>query len=99
MRHLNLGFFGVYMDFLPATLYIAFLLRIRAEHGMSLDQLIKNTPVYILCGGLGTRIKEETAFRPKPMVPIGTHPILWHIMRWYSRFGFKNFVLCLFGLV
>lgn len=54
-----------------------------------------DTPVFILCGGLGTRIKEETEFRPKPMVPVGQHPILWHIMHSYSRFGFRRFVLCL----
>ncbi len=53
------------------------------------------TPIFILCGGLGTRLKEETEFRPKPMVPIGGHPILWHIMRSYSAHGFKRFVLCL----
>lgn len=52
-------------------------------------------PVFILCGGLGTRIKEETEFRPKPMVPIGEHPILWHIMRIYERHGFRKFILCL----
>lgn len=52
-------------------------------------------PVFILCGGLGTRLKEETEFRPKPMVPIGGRPILWHIMRYYRRFGFRRFVLCL----
>lgn len=52
-------------------------------------------PVFILCGGLGTRLKEETEFRPKPMVPIGAQPILWHIMRGYARRGFKRFVLCL----
>lgn len=57
-------------------------------------QTIANTPVFILCGGLGTRIKEETEFKPKPMVPIGNHPILWHVMRSYSRFGFKKFILC-----
>lgn len=51
-------------------------------------------PVFILCGGLGTRIKEETEFRPKPMVPIGDRPILWHIMHLYRRHGFKKFVLC-----
>jgi len=51
-------------------------------------------PVLILCGGLGTRIKEETEFRPKPMVPIGHRPILWHVMSWYAKFGFKRFVLC-----
>jgi glucose-1-phosphate cytidylyltransferase len=54
-----------------------------------------DVPVIILCGGLGTRIKEETEFRPKPMVPIGEHPILWHIMQIYARHGFKRFVLCL----
>jgi glucose-1-phosphate cytidylyltransferase len=54
-----------------------------------------NTPIFILCGGLGTRLKEETEFRPKPMVPVGDRPILWHIMRSYSGHGFKRFVLCL----
>jgi glucose-1-phosphate cytidylyltransferase len=57
--------------------------------------MYKNIPVFILCGGLGTRIKEETEFIPKPMVPIGEKPILWHIMNYYSKFGFKKFVLCL----
>jgi glucose-1-phosphate cytidylyltransferase len=52
-------------------------------------------PVFILCGGMGTRIKEETEFKPKPMVPIGNHPILWHIMRLYRKAGFRKFVLCL----
>lgn len=52
-------------------------------------------PVFILCGGLGTRIKEETEFRPKPMVPIGEHPILWHVMQVYAKHGFRRFVLCL----
>lgn len=51
--------------------------------------------VVILCGGLGTRLREETEFRPKPMVKIGTRPILWHIMKIYATFGFKDFVLCL----
>lgn len=55
---------------------------------------LASIPVFILCGGLGTRIKEETEFRPKPMVPIGSHPILWHIMHLYRRSGFKHFVLC-----
>ncbi|MFV0340855.1 MAG: sugar phosphate nucleotidyltransferase [Parachlamydiaceae bacterium] len=58
------------------------------------DQQIRNTPVYILCGGLGTRIKEETELKPKPMVPIGNYPILWHIMHLYRRHGFRKFVLC-----
>lgn len=57
-------------------------------------QKIADTPVFILCGGLGTRLKEETEFRPKPMVPIGKHPILWHIMHVYRRFGFRKFILC-----
>jgi glucose-1-phosphate cytidylyltransferase len=56
---------------------------------------ISKVPVFILCGGLGTRLREETEVRPKPMVPIGNHPILWHIMRSYAHFGFKTFVLCL----
>ena len=49
----------------------------------------------ILCGGLGTRLREETEFRPKPMVPIGGMPILWHIMKTYAHYGVKDFVLCL----
>ena len=56
---------------------------------------VSKVPVFILCGGLGTRLREETELRPKPMVPIGNHPILWHIMRTYSHHGFKNFILCL----
>lgn len=51
--------------------------------------------VVIFCGGLGTRLREETEFKPKPMVNIGTKPILWHIMKYYSSFGFNEFVLCL----
>lgn len=51
--------------------------------------------VVILCGGLGTRLREETEFRPKPMVPVGNRPILWHIMHSYSAHGFRRFVLCL----
>lgn len=49
--------------------------------------------VVILCGGLGTRLSEETILRPKPMVTIGNKPILWHIMSWYAKYGFKDFVL------
>lgn len=59
-----------------------------------LNDLIKKTPVFILCGGLGTRIKEETELKPKPMVPIGNYPILWHIMHLYRKHGFRKFVLC-----
>ncbi|HLB43525.1 MAG TPA: glucose-1-phosphate cytidylyltransferase [Gammaproteobacteria bacterium] len=49
--------------------------------------------VVILCGGLGTRLSEETQVRPKPLVNIGNRPILWHIMKIYSSYGFKNFLL------
>ena len=49
----------------------------------------------ILCGGLGTRLREETEFRPKPMVSIGNRPILWHIMKIYAHFGYTDFVLAL----
>lgn len=62
---------------------------------MNNNFLKKNIPVFILCGGIGTRLKEETEFRPKPMVPIGEQPILWHIMKSYSKYGFKKFILCL----
>ena len=51
--------------------------------------------VVILCGGLGTRLREETEFRPKPMVEIGGKPILWHIMKTFAYHGFKEFVICL----
>jgi glucose-1-phosphate cytidylyltransferase len=51
--------------------------------------------VVILCGGKGTRLREETEFRPKPMVRIGGKPILWHIMKTYSHFGYNEFILCL----
>ena len=51
--------------------------------------------VVILCGGRGTRLREETEFRPKPMVEIGGRPILWHIMKLYAYHGYSEFVLCL----
>jgi glucose-1-phosphate cytidylyltransferase len=51
--------------------------------------------VVILCGGMGTRMKEETEFKPKPLVLVGKHPILWHIMKHYAHYGFKEFILCL----
>lgn len=54
----------------------------------------KNIPVFILAGGLGTRISEETQFKPKPMIEIGETPILVHIMRWYYAHGFNDFVIC-----
>jgi glucose-1-phosphate cytidylyltransferase len=49
----------------------------------------------ILCGGMGTRLREETEYRPKPMVEIGGRPILWHIMQIYATAGFADFVICL----
>lgn len=49
----------------------------------------------ILCGGQGTRLREETEYRPKPLVEIGGRPILWHIMKSYAHFGIQDFVLCL----
>ena len=51
--------------------------------------------VAILAGGLGTRLREETEYRPKPMVEIGSRPILWHIMKIYAAHGFTDFVICL----
>jgi glucose-1-phosphate cytidylyltransferase len=56
---------------------------------------LRQTPVVVLCGGMGTRLREETEYRPKPMVEIGGRPILWHIMKGYASHGFCNFVLCL----
>jgi len=51
--------------------------------------------VIILCGGKGTRLREETEHIPKPMVEIGGRPIIWHIMKLYSHYGFKDFILCM----
>jgi glucose-1-phosphate cytidylyltransferase len=53
----------------------------------------QDVPVIILAGGFGTRFREETAFRPKPMVEVGGRPILWHIMKTYDHYGFRNFML------
>lgn len=54
-----------------------------------------DTPVVILCGGKGTRFREQTEYRPKPMIEVAGRPILWHIMSFYAGHGFKRFVLCL----
>lgn len=51
--------------------------------------------VVILCGGLGTRISEESHLKPKPMIEIGDRPILWHIMKTYTHYGYNDFVLCM----
>lgn len=53
-----------------------------------------SVPVFILCGGFGSRLGEVGATRPKPMLDIGEKPMLVHIMSWYSRFGFRRFILC-----
>ena len=63
----------------------------KQDHGKPLSDL----DVVILCGGLGTRLREETEFKPKPMVEIGGRPMLWHIMKHYHQFGVRNFILCL----
>lgn len=55
----------------------------------------KKVKVVILCGGKGTRLREETEIKPKPLIEIGHRPILWHIMKSYASFGFTDFVLCL----
>ena len=54
--------------------------------------------VVILAGGFGTRISEESAVRPKPMVEIGGRPILWHIMKIYSHYGINDFVIAVSGM-
>jgi glucose-1-phosphate cytidylyltransferase len=51
--------------------------------------------VVLLAGGLGTRLREETEFKPKPMVEIGGRPILWHIMKLYAHYGYTDFIICL----
>lgn len=61
--------------------------------GDAVSQTIKKA--VILAGGLGTRLAEETTVKPKPMVEIGGRPILWHIMKSYSRFGVNEFIICL----
>jgi glucose-1-phosphate cytidylyltransferase len=51
--------------------------------------------VVILCGGQGTRMREETEYRPKPLVDIGGRPVVWHIMKGFAHFGLRDFILCL----
>ena len=62
---------------------------------MSSNTEIKKEQVVILCGGQGTRMREETEFRPKALVEIGGRPVLWHLMRHYYHFGYRRFILCL----
>ena len=56
---------------------------------------MKNMPLIILAGGLGTRISEETYDKPKPMIKIGNIPIIVHLMNYYSSLGINNFIICL----
>jgi len=63
----------------------------RTAQGTPLGEI----PVVILCGGMGMRLAGETEFKPKPMVRVGPHPMLWHIMKLYSAFGCRRFILCL----
>lgn len=56
---------------------------------------VNPTPVVILCGGMGTRLREETEHKPKPLVRIGGMPVLWHIMKHYGLYGYREFILCL----
>lgn len=56
---------------------------------------MKKMKTAILCGGLGTRIREETEYKPKPLVLVGSKPIIWHIMKLYAHYGYNEFVLCL----
>jgi glucose-1-phosphate cytidylyltransferase len=60
-----------------------------------MSALPESPQVVILCGGMGTRLREETEIRPKPMVEIGGRPMLWHIMKLYAAHGFREFILCL----
>ena len=56
---------------------------------------LKNLTAVILCGGKGTRLRDINESSPKPMTPIGNFPVVWHIMKIFSAYGIKNFVLCL----
>lgn len=59
----------------------------------SMEREVVGMKVVILAGGYGTRISEESHLRPKPMIEIGGRPILWHIMKIYSHYGFSDFVI------
>lgn len=62
---------------------------------MTSDKNKKMPPCMILCGGMGTRLRDVTELLPKPMVPIGPQPIVWHIMKAYAAYGINRFILCL----
>ena len=61
----------------------------------SVERMDAGLSAIILCGGLGTRLREETEYRPKPMVEIGNRPMLWHVMKIYAAYGIRDFILCL----
>ena len=67
--------------------------------GVSVDLLdpseIGVMKVILFCGGLGTRIRDYSEYIPKPMIPIGNHPILWHVTQYYGQYGHHEFILCL----
>src|SRR6266850_3987174 len=70
------------------------------EHGQSSREFsngegVTQMKVVIFCGGLGMRLREYADNVPKPMVPIGYRPVLWHVMKYYAHFGHKDFILCL----
>jgi glucose-1-phosphate cytidylyltransferase len=65
------------------------------QPGQGKELALRDIPVVILCGGMGTRLREASDQLPKPLVDIGGRPILWHIMKTYGHFGFRRFVLCL----
>jgi hypothetical protein len=56
---------------------------------------VRSLKVVLFCGGLGTRLREYSDTIPKPMVPVGYRPVIWHIMRYYAHYGHKDFILCL----
>src|SRR3989344_4305273 len=72
---------------------VLYIIYFTTKKSMELDK--QKVKTIILCGGTGTRLREETEFKPKPMVEIGDKPILWHIMKIYNHYGFNDFVLAL----
>jgi glucose-1-phosphate cytidylyltransferase len=65
------------------------------KNGNVMNMKKEMPPCMILCGGMGTRLRDVTELLPKPMVPIGEQPIIWHIMKLYAAYGVKRFILCL----
>jgi glucose-1-phosphate cytidylyltransferase len=65
------------------------------EHTLDHSLNPADIPVVILCGGMGTRLREASEKLPKPLVDVGGKPILWHVMKTYSNYGFRRFILCL----